>query len=246
MAVLYKTWGFVFKKEDRMESDRMFSVFTKDFGKVEVFGKAIRKINSKLRAGIEIFSFCEIEFVQGKNRKTLIDAVLLEKFKAIENSPEKLEIAFKIRDILNNFIKGEEKDEKILDLVSDTFKKLGQLENSNYLLVSLYFFWNFISVLGHAPELSKCAICGKVLNPNILYFSNKEGGVICQSCSLSKKDLLKIKSDIVKVLRLMLKKDWHTLTKLKIDSSINKSLKEISANYYNYLLSIYSFKNAQI
>ena len=44
MTVHYKTEGFVFKSVDRLEADRVFSVFTVDFGRIEVFGKSIRKI----------------------------------------------------------------------------------------------------------------------------------------------------------------------------------------------------------
>src|SRR3990167_7638334 len=107
MTTSYRTAGFVFKKDDRFESDRNFSVFTKDFGRVEVLGKSIRKIASKLRGGIEIFSLSEIEFVQGKNRKTLTDAVLDKKFNNIY-TPVKLDISYKISGLVDNFIKGEE------------------------------------------------------------------------------------------------------------------------------------------
>ena len=60
MAVHYKTKGFILKKEDRLESDRIFTVFTYDFGRIEIFGKAIRRIASKLKGGIDIFSLSEI------------------------------------------------------------------------------------------------------------------------------------------------------------------------------------------
>ena len=80
MTTRYKTRAFVFKKNDVNESDRVFSVFTDDFGRLDIFAKAIRKNVSKLRSGIDIFFFSEIEFIQGKNRKTLTDAVLKDKF----------------------------------------------------------------------------------------------------------------------------------------------------------------------
>ena len=81
MSLYCRTEGFIFKKEDRNDSDRVFSVFSKDFGRLEIFGKAIRKIDSKLKSAVEIFSFSEIEFVQGKNRKTLTDVFLQKKLK---------------------------------------------------------------------------------------------------------------------------------------------------------------------
>ncbi len=242
MTLHYKTEGFVFKKEDRLEADRVFSVFTKDFGRIEIFGKSIRKIDSKLKSGIEIFSLSEIEFIQGKNKKTLTDTLFIERFKNIQESPEKFEIANKISNLVDNFIKGEEKDQEIFNLLNDTFSKLNnfQFPITNFQLVYFCFFWNFVSVLGYGPELSKCAVCQQKLNPNNLYFSNKEGGVICGHCT--KKEDKKITSDVVKIVRIIIKKDWDILSKLKIENNLQKSLEEISDNYCNYLLSIYSFK----
>ena len=53
----------------------------------------------------------------------------------------------------------------------------------------------------------------------------------------------KVNSDIVKILRLIFKKDWQILSKLKVDSFSQNLFKEISDNYYCYILSSYSFKN---
>ncbi len=234
----YKTEGFVFKKENRLEADRVFSVFTKDFGRIEVVGKSIRKINSKLRGNIEIFSLSKIEFVQGKNKKTLIDAVLIEGFGNIKNSPEKLEIAYRISDVVEHFIRGQEKDEAIFDLLGDVFGKLSDFEKHE--LIYLYFFWNFVSLLGHGPELSKCSACDSELDPECIYFSYKEGGIICINCYATKKDGVAITSNNVKILRLFLKKDWGILLKLKIENSGLVSLAKVSHNYNSHLISNYS------
>ncbi len=234
MTVHYKTQGFIFKKEDRVEADRIFSFFTKDFGRLEIFGKSIRKIASKLRGGVELFYVCDIEFIQGKHKKTLTDAVIIKKFSNIEKNPEKLEVAYRICDVVNNFILGQEKDEKILDLLVESFEKLN--DTPHCLLMYYYFFWNFVSLLGYAPQLSKCAACAKTLQPEHIYFSNKEGGVVCSNCFTVKKEGVKITQDLVKVLRLIAKKDWDILSKLKVQKSLQKLLKEISENYYLYLL----------
>lgn len=239
MNLHYNTEGFIFKKEDGLEADRIFSVFTKDFGRIEIFAKAIRKIDSKLKGNIEIFSLSKIEFIQGRNRKTLTDTALIEKFKSIENVPEKLEIAYRISDILDDFIRGEEKDDDVFDLLNDILNKLNDfkfsLADARQELIYLYFFWNFIFVMGYGPELSKCSVCAGKLDPDALYFSNKEGGIICKSCHLAERDGIKIESSLVKILRLLLKKDWEILSKLKVENNTARLLKEISDNYYNYI-----------
>lgn len=233
------TTGFVFKKEDILEADRNFSIFTRDLGRVEVLAKAIRKISSKLRYGIEIFCVSEIEFVQGRTKKTLTDTVFKEKFKEVTRVPEKLKVAYGIANVIDRFIKGEEKDERIFDLLVDVFRKLDRLESPRgYKLAYYYFLWNFFSLQGYKPELSRCAACGGMLNPYNLYFSNREGGIICKGCFAKKDGAQKVSSDVVKLLRLIFKKDWAILSRLKVQENSQKLLEKVSENYYQHLLHV--------
>ena len=250
MFTHYRTVGLIFKKEERGEFDQLFNIFSKDFGKLEILGKGIKKISSKLRSGMEIFYLSEIEFIQGKRYKTLTDALPIEKFKNLRKDLKKLVIAYKISEDLDNFVKGEEPDEKIWQLLLEVFNilnnwkienslksKVKRIENSlsieNWKLkiIYYYFFWNFISILGFKPELYFCSICQKKLIPEKLYFSQKEGGIICDNCSKMAKSALKIEPEIVKILRKILEKNWEILLKLKIKENYLKSLEKISQNY---------------
>ncbi len=240
MHQVYKITGFVFKKENRLEADRVFSVFAKDMGRVEIFAKSIRAIASKLKAGIDIFGISEIEFVQGKNRKTLTDAVLEKKFSGITQVPEKSEVAHRVSLLVDTFIKGQESDEKIWNVVVGFFEKLNacQLTPLNLQITYHYFFWNFVSALGYKPELAKCVHCGNTLNPENLYFSNKEGGILCASCFGRHNSSTKIHPDTVKLLRLFLAEDWQMMLKVKMNNPLLKLLEDVSNNYYNYLISV--------
>jgi len=240
MAIHYRTRGFVLKKDDLQEADQVFTIFTKDFGKLKIIGKAIRKIKSKLRGGVEIFYLSEIEFIQGKNHKTLTDAIVIEKFKNIRNSPKKLKAVYQIAEILDELVAGQEKDEKIWDLLTEVFGKLNEgteflstLRNSVPLsreLLYYYFLWNLLSILGYQIDLYNCANCQKKLQPEKLYFIPEEG-TICGEC-LNEGEV--ISPDIIKILRLFLQKDWQTLSRLKIADSYEKSLEKISEDYLSY------------
>ncbi|MBX4200616.1 DNA repair protein RecO [Candidatus Parcubacteria bacterium] len=239
MATHYKTRGFVFKKEDRSEADRIFTLFTSDFGKIELMARGIRKMTSKLRSGIELFSLSEIEFISSQHRNTLVDAVKIERFPGITEALGKTHVASQASALMNQFIKGQEADAHIWNLLADFFAKLNShlLTEKNQALAYPYFFWNFISVLGYAPKLFHCASCEKALDPAVIYFSNKEGGVLCVACAGIDSEVKKIHQDIVKILRIILKKDWEILLKLKVEKDRQEGLGQISKEYCNYLLS---------
>jgi len=243
MFVHYRTQGFILKKEDRGEADQLFTIYTKDFGKLEILGKAIRKISSKLRSGAELFYLSEIEFIQGKAHKTLTDAIVIEKHKNIRQNLEKLKVAYQIAGVLDELVSGQEKDEKIWELLNEVFEKL-KIENSlnpallqkgggKLEIIYYYFLWNLLSILGYQIDLYHCLDCQKKLLPGKLYFK-PEPGIICEKCAGKVKYKKEISSDVIKILRLFLNKNWNTLSRLKITDVYEKSLKKISENYFSY------------
>jgi DNA repair protein RecO (recombination protein O) len=237
MFIHYRTQGFVLKKVDSGEADRIFTIFTKDFGKLEILGKGIRKISSKLRSGMEIFYLSDIEFIQGKTHKTLTDAILIERFNNLRNSLKRLAIAYKISEVFDSLVVGQEPDKRLWKLLIEVFGKLNSLEieNSKLEILYYYFLWNFLSILGFKPQLNFCSICQKKLIPQGLYFSFKEGGVVCQNCSKKIKEKKKISPEAVKILRLILEKDFDFLKRLKIKNEQQREIREISKNYFSFI-----------
>ena len=249
MFVHYRTTGLIFKKDDRGETDQLFTIYTKDFGKLEILGKAIRKISSKLRSGAEPFYLSEIEFIQGKTQKTLTDTILINKFPNLRRDLKRLRIVYIISEVLNSLIKGPEADEKIWQLLNEAFQRLdnNNLKPITCNLIYHYFLWNLLSILGYGLQLYNCAVCQKKLLPEKLYFSEKEKGVICQNCfkklGASSKSVKEISPELIKTLRIILRKDWQTLLKLKFEAKYLKELISFSKGYLSLICEENSFSS---
>jgi len=239
MFTHYRTQGFILKKTDRGEADRVFTVYTKDFGKLSLLAKAERKIKSKLRGGLELFYLSEVEFIQGKTHKTLTDAILLNSFGSLRKSLKKLAVAHKVSDILDRLVKGQEPDENLWQLLGETFEKLDDPSfKINHLpLIYYYFFWNLLSFLGYQPELYNCSICQKKIQPQDIFFSAKEGGLICSSCQKTTKSKKPIGPETVKIIRVFLKRDWPTLKRLRLKEDSQKDISFISRYFLRSVLS---------
>lgn len=134
-------------------------------------------------------------------------------------------------------MRGQEKDNKIWRLVLETFNKLNSLAFSpiDYSLIYYYFLWNLFSVLGYQPEIYNCFFCQKKLEPKRIYFSLQEGATVCNECSGKTKEAILINEGLVKVLRIILKKEWPIFRRLKIENSEKKLLKEISESYLDFV-----------
>jgi DNA repair protein RecO (recombination protein O) len=237
MAIHYRTKGFILNKRDLSEADQIFTIFTEDFGRLEILGKAIRKIKSKLKSGMHLFTQSYIEFVQGKTYKILTDAITIKSFSDIKTDLKRLKVAFEISEVFKSLVKGQEKDERIWNLFKKVLQELDEstLSDKDCWLIYHYFLWNFYSILGYQPELNACSVCQKKLEPSSLYFNPKEGGVICSRCFKKTDKAKEISPNVVKILRLMLSKDIDFLKKLKIEKGHQKAITKISKDYSSFV-----------
>ena len=201
----YKAQAIVLEQEARGEADKRFTLFSKEFGRIEVMGKSIRKIDSKLKGGIALFSLCNIEFIQGRHYKILTFSRTEKEFADIKGSLNKLKIAYQIREIANKLIVEPEKDLQLWDFILATFTHLNQLLITDCELQAFYHFfcWRLLALLGRQPELFFCLKCRGKLKPKDLYFS-MHGGILCQNCGSKarrQKDIVAISGDTIKLLR---------------------------------------------
>lgn len=235
MFTRHRTLGFVIKKRNFLESDQILTIYAKEFGKLKILGKALRKIKSKLRAGVPLFCLSEVEFIQGRRQKILTDTVAQKKFEYIRKDLRKLKVLYEVVDKVDNLVGEEQKDEELWGLLGEVFGKLNiprsETQLSKLRIIYYYFLWNLFCILGYRPELYQCLECGKKLTPQNLWFSPPQGGVFHKDCLPKSNRAQKVSPELVKVLRLFIKKDWEILPRLKINSGQQNSLRSISKDY---------------
>ena len=52
-----KTEGVIIKEREMGENDKLYSIYSEKFGKIEILGKAIRKPKAKLRGGFQVLNY---------------------------------------------------------------------------------------------------------------------------------------------------------------------------------------------
>lgn len=239
MFLHHRTQGIVLRKESRGENNQLITFYTKDFGRLEILGRAIRKISSKLKSGVEEFYLSEIEFIQGKKHKTLTDAIVLEKFNNIKKDLAKLKTAHKIAEVFIDLVTGQEKDNNVWSLLVLALTKInnGRFSASGLRIQYYWFFWNLVSILGYLPELYNCPLCHKKLEPGKFCFCPEEGGIVCESCSRSRNEKEEVSINTVKILRILLAGNRFPARKLKVSSEDLQQLKLVSDYFLKIKLS---------
>lgn len=148
-----KTEAIVLKSADLNEVDRLLTIYTKEFGKIQVLAKGIKKLGSKLRYHLEPLSYSHLILIEGKNFKIVKDAVLINQFLSTRKDLEKIKVIYKIIDLIDELIVGEEKDENIWNLILKTLEGL----NAGYLMscITMDFQDDLLRLLGYDPKSIK-------------------------------------------------------------------------------------------
>lgn len=79
MNSYYGTEGWILATTPRSEADRVLSIYTKDFGRIEVHAKSVRLLKSKLKGHLNLFDFVRIIVTPGKGYWKLLDAEVMPK-----------------------------------------------------------------------------------------------------------------------------------------------------------------------
>jgi DNA repair protein RecO (recombination protein O) len=124
MAFHYTTQGIILKRQDRGEANRSFVVFTKDFGKLSLWAVSVRKNASKLRSGLQPFSLSQLSFVRGKNKKVLVEALVLEQYLVPLQNLSCLQVALRVACLVDEHMGEQEQDKKVWEALKQVFCEL--------------------------------------------------------------------------------------------------------------------------
>ena len=112
---IHTSLGFVISSKPYREADRVYQIFTKEFGLISAIAQGIRLEKSKLRYSISDLSITNLSLVHGKEFWRIVGA---DNVDSIKNSDKVIIILAKLANLIKRLVHGEEKNEKIFDLLS--------------------------------------------------------------------------------------------------------------------------------
>lgn len=153
MYNIYTTRGIIIKIKESGESDKILSVFTEDFGRIEIFVKGARKIKSKLRPHLDLFGLTRMSFIAGREFFKLVDAEKIYSWPNLNKNKAKIEIISKSIFLFEKIICGEEKNKVLWNLLLNGFlflDKIGlELEKEELKIFYGIFIIRVLSLSGY-------------------------------------------------------------------------------------------------
>ena len=152
----YQTSAIVLKREDIFEADRLYHLYTEDFGKVRVIAGSVRKINAKLTGHLEPFNLVQVELIAKKNGDLFITTALSYKELLNKNaSPAQTALFAKMADFACLMLKGPQKDETLWNYILENFTAADLVEAGGADKFLNTYKTGFIKILGFGDSLEE-------------------------------------------------------------------------------------------
>jgi len=146
----YSSYGIVLARKNYGEADRIISIYTKDFGRLSFIAKGVRKLTSRKRASLEVFTHIIFLAHRGKSLDLIVETQILDSFRSIRKSLRKVSLAYFFCEVVGRITREGEKNEELYDLF---LNYLESLRNSRELKsLRLVFISEVLTLLGFWPR----------------------------------------------------------------------------------------------
>ncbi len=152
----YQTKAIVLKRENIFEADRLYHLYTEDFGKVKAIAGGVRKINAKLTGHLEPFNLVWVELMTKKGGDLFITTALSE-ISLLENnaSPNLISLFVKMSDFALKMLRGQEKDKAMWNFILNSFLAAKKIKTGGADKFLNDYKSGFIKIMGFGDNLEE-------------------------------------------------------------------------------------------
>lgn len=219
----YYTDCYLLKSYNVGEADKLFVLFSKDFGKISARAKGIRKPAAKLKGIMQPFTAITIRLIKGRKVETIIGAQNKHIYTFSANNINATIAAYQLLEATMHIMAESQANNNVYKLITNCFSSLDK--NISAKLVIVYGLYQLLKHVGQAPEITKLEIAPQ-------YYFEYDNGSIVSSRPNSHYGL--ISESEIKLWRLLNEYHLSTLSQLKnIDIELNNT-KRLLEKYFQY------------
>lgn len=147
----FKTDGVILKRTNFGEADKIFTVFTKHYGKLHLIAKGVRKITSRKAPHLEPFSLTKLYIAKGKNMGLVTEAEVVNNFSGLRSDLKKIGLAYQICELTDRLCPDEQVNRSLFELlVGELIKLNSSASEENYPIND--FILKLLWDLGYLPK----------------------------------------------------------------------------------------------
>lgn len=216
----YKYTGIILNKRDVGETDRIYTIYTLEGGKIKSLAKGVRKSQAKLASSLENITLADITIMRTRGLGKITSSIVEHNFSFLKKDFDALMETFLGLNIFDKLVDFENPDPQVFALLREYLTAVDfssdEKGSEKHVILRLGFLMKLLESLGYFIEVSKCVCCGNKLNENMLGFSASSGGALCRDCAQENSNKASmIRPNSIKMMRIFLANDISTFGKIK-------------------------------
>jgi recombinational DNA repair protein (RecF pathway) len=147
-----KTDGIVLKRHRQGEKDDITFIFTRELGKVMVSSRGTRKLESRLKPVLELFSLNNYFLVKSRKDSkyfTLVQAEPIKMFQNMRLSLRKIGFCYLVVELLNKFTEIEDPHVELFDTARNIMEIVESGDYSNVENIESFFKLKILKYSGY-------------------------------------------------------------------------------------------------
>jgi DNA repair protein RecO len=156
---VYTAEGIVLKRTVTGEADRILTIFTKQYGKMRILAKGIRRITSRRAGHMEVFTYGVFTIHGGRTFDMVSEASTIRSGSLFDSDAIRLEYAYSFCELVDQLLADHQEHMDIFYLLRDS---LNTLLTINTLEAYQALFGNFVHTilwnLGFLPQSQKIPV----------------------------------------------------------------------------------------
>jgi len=231
---IYKTEAIVLRQRKLGEADKIVTLYTPNYGKLEAVAKGVRRPKSRLAGHLEALTYTSAMLAQGRNLDIVTQAQAVESFAPLRDDLHRLSRALYAAELVDRFSPEGAESYHIFQLLLATLRRLAAGASADVVL--RYFEMQLLSLAGFQPHLQRCLGCQRPLTPVPNYFSPATGGVLCPSCGPGTAASRPLSVNALKVLRLLQGGAFADVLRVRIGPALAQEVEFHLRAYLIYVL----------
>jgi DNA repair protein RecO (recombination protein O) len=231
---VYSTPAIVLRQRKLGDTDKIVTLYTANFGKVDATAKGVRRLTSRLAGNVEPLSHGSFMLAHGRNLDIITQVQSIETFQPLREDLSRLSHALYAAELIDRGTEERSENFALYRLLLDTLRRLSQ--DNDLDLVLRFFEISLLDKLGYRPELQQCVICHDPSKADGKYLSASAGGIVCDDCRPPEIVLRAISPDALRVLRLLQAANFREVTELRLDAELAGELERHLREAFHFAL----------
>jgi len=231
---VFKTPAIVLRQRRLGDVDKVVTLYTANFGKLDAVAKGVRKATSRLAGQVEPLNHAHFLLAKGRNLEIITQAQTIESFQPLREDLERLSRALYAAELLDRFTEDHAENFTLYRLLLDTLRRLSTRRDLDVIL--RFYEMSLLAHLGYQPELDECVGCRSRLRPETNLWSAAAGGVLCPRCVQPDTVVRPLSVNAVKVLRVYQAGNFPAAARVALTPELAEELERHLREYVQYVL----------